>query len=252
MSDCFSVSESQIPMEEIFSVDAYTREFSAIVLEVDKDQGRVALDRTAFFPGGGGQPHDLGTLSWGLESFPVHRVKREGNHIWHSLDHVRGLKHGVEVHGTIDWGRRYSLMRTHAALHVLCGVMWRELKVSVTGGTMEPLKGRLDFALDRIDVNFGKLMEEKANEEISKGLDIQVDFVPRSQAERDASLIRTQVGLLPPDIDPLRTIDIVGLDKQADGGTHVSNTSEIGRIEVTGTSSKGKHNKRIRIEVREV
>lgn len=117
---------------------------------------------------------------------------------------------------------------------------------------MEPLKGRLDFALDRIDVNFGKLMEEKANEEISKGLDIQVDFVPRSQAERDASLIRTQVGLLPPDIDPLRTIDIVGLDKQADGGTHVSNTSEIGRIEVTGTSSKGKHNKRIRIEVREV
>jgi misacylated tRNA(Ala) deacylase len=236
---------------EIFSVDAYCRSFGARVTEVDPDGGRLVLDRTAFYPGGGGQPHDLGTLSWAGSPGPGHveRVARDAGRIWHWLDGPDLPATGSTVHGDIDWGRRYLLMRTHTALHILCGVMWADYQVAVTGGNMEPGEGRLDFELDGISAGFGHLVEARVNEEIGRGLDIRVDFIGREAADEDPALVRTKATLIPRVVDPLRVIDIVGLDRQADGGTHVANTAEVGHVTVVKTESKGRANKRIRIRL---
>jgi misacylated tRNA(Ala) deacylase len=236
-------------MEELFSTDAYCRSFEAAVAEVDRETGRVALVRTAFYPGGGGQPHDLGLLSFGSERVPVTRVKRENGRIWHWVDAPELPAPGTEVFGEIDWERRHLLMRTHTALHVLCGVIWTEFEVAVTGGNMEPGKGRLDFPLESMSAELGQRMERRINEEIGQAREILVEFVGRDVADLDPALIRTAAGLIPREIDPLRVIDIVGLDRQADGGTHVLSTAEVGRVRVTGTESKGRDNKRIRLEV---
>jgi len=234
---------------ELFAVDAYLRDFEADVVEVDREQGRVALRRTAFFPGGGGQPHDVGRLRWSEAAAPVTRVKRDGGRIWHWLDGPEVPTPGTQVHGELDWQRRHLTMRTHTALHILCGVIWTEFGVAVTGGNMEPGKGRLDFALDAMSAELGRRVESRINEEIAAAREILVAFVGREVADIDAALIRTAAHLIPREIDPLRVIDIVGLDKQADGGTHVLSTSEVGSVRVTGTESKGKGNKRIRLEV---
>ncbi|MGH3386112.1 MAG: alanyl-tRNA editing protein [Nocardioidaceae bacterium] len=236
---------------ELFAVDAYLREFDAEVLEVDREQSRVALRRTAFFPGGGGQPYDLGRLRWDGGAADVTRVKRDRGRIWHWLEAADLPSAGTEVEGVLDWERRHLTMRTHTALHILCGVIWTEFGVAVTGGNMEPGKGRLDFALDAMSAELGQRVEGLINEEIAAARDILVAFVGREVADEDAALIRTAANLIPREIDPLRVIDIVGLDKQADGGTHVLSTSEVGRVAVTGTESKGKGNKRIRLEVRD-
>ncbi len=239
---------------ELFSVDAYLDEFDADVVDVDADQRRVALGRTAFYPGGGGQPHDIGTLRWagsgGDTAVAVTRVKREGGRIWHWLDADELPAPGDAVQGVLDWQRRHLTMRTHTALHILCGVIWTEFGVAVTGGNMEPGKGRLDFALDAMSAELGHRVEQRINEEIAAAREIVVDFVGRDAADADPALIRTAANLIPREIDPLRVIDIVGLDKQADGGTHVLSTAEVGSVAVTGTESKGKGNKRIRLEVR--
>jgi misacylated tRNA(Ala) deacylase len=235
---------------ELFAVDAYLREFDSDVADVDREQGRIALARTAFFPGGGGQPHDIGTLRWGTGSGAVTKVKREGGRIWHWLDAPELPDPKVEVFGQLDWDRRHLLMRTHTALHILCGVIWTEFGVAVTGGNMEPGKGRLDFALDAMSVELGQRVERRINEEIAKAREILVEFIGRDEADRDPALIRTAANLIPREWDPLRVIDIVGLDKQADGGTHVASTADVGSVVVTGTESKGKGNKRIRLEVR--
>ena len=237
-------------MEELFSTDAYLRSFEAAVAEVDREAGRVALARTAFYPGGGGQPHDLGSLSFGSLRAPVTKVKRDGGRIWHWLDAAELPTPGTEVFGELDWDRRHLLMRTHTALHVLCGVIWTEFQVAVTGGNMEPGKGRLDFPLESMSAELGQRMERRINEEIGQAREILVEFVGRDVADLDPALIRTAADLIPREIDPLRVIDIVGLDKQADGGTHVASTAEVGLVAVTGTESKGKGNKRIRLEVR--
>src|SRR5262245_18145707 len=238
---------------ELFAVDAYLREFDATVAEVDTEQGRVALRRTAFFPGGGGQPHDIGALRWGDGSASVHKVARdrETGVIWHWLEGEAVPDPDAEVYGALDWDRRHLTMRTHSALHILCGVIWSEFGLAVTGGNMEPGKGRLDFPFDAMSVELGHQVERRINEEIEAAREILVDFVGRELADEDAALIRTSANLIPREIDPLRVIDIVGLDKQADGGTHVLSTAEVGRVAVTGTESKGKGNKRIRIEVRD-
>jgi hypothetical protein len=154
-----------------------------------------------------------------------------------------------DVQGRLDWDRRHQLMRTHTALHVLCGVIWADFGVAVTGGNMEPGTGRLDFELDAMSAELGQRVERRINEEIQRARDVLVDFVDRGEADRDPALIRTKANLIPASINPLRVIDIVGLDKQADGGTHVASTAEVGRVEVTKTESKGKANKRIRIAV---
>jgi misacylated tRNA(Ala) deacylase len=239
--------------EELFATDAYRRSFDAAITEVDRSAGRVALARTAFYPGGGGQPHDLGTLDWGAGPAAVSRVKREGGRIWHWLD-VGALDsevpgEGAEVAGELDWNRRHLLMRTHTALHVLCGVVWTEFTIPVTGGNMEPGSGRLDFPLESISAELGRRLEARINDELAAARAVVVEFLGRDAADADPALIRTAANLIPREIDPLRVIDIVGLDKQADGGTHVASTAEVGAVRVTGTESKGKGNKRVRIEV---
>jgi misacylated tRNA(Ala) deacylase len=242
---------------ELFAVDAYRTEFEARVVEVDRDAGRVRLDRTAFYPTGGGQPHDLGTLTTSAGALAVTGVRREAGAIWHTVStHEGGSPEagelpdvGTEVAGAIDWDRRFALMRTHTALHILCGVIWADYGIPVTGGNMEPLKGRLDFPFPAMSADLGTRVEQRINDEIERAHEILVDFVPRSVADSDPALIRTSAHLIPAVIDPLRVIDIVGLDRQADGGTHLLSTAEVGRVRVTGTESKGRDNKRIRLEV---
>jgi misacylated tRNA(Ala) deacylase len=236
-------------------VDAYVRAFESAIDEVDTEQGRVALRRTAFFPGGGGQPHDIGLLGWSDGSAEVIKVARDRatGRIWHWLsgDDLAGLAAGCDVVGTLDWDRRHLTMRTHTALHILCGVIWADFGLAVTGGNMDPGRGRLDFPFDAMSAELGQQVERRINDEIQAARQILVDFVGRDLADDDPALIRTAANLIPRDIDPLRVIDIVGLDKQADGGTHVLSTAEVGSVAVTGTESKGKGNKRIRIEVRD-
>jgi misacylated tRNA(Ala) deacylase len=226
--------------------DAYLREFDATVVDVDPDGRRVALDRTAFYATGGGQPHDTGSLG----GLPVVDVRKDGEHVWHTLGGEVALPSvGDSVHGAVDWERRHALMRTHTALHVLCGVIWHEWGVPVTGGNMEPLSARMDFELDPTPEGFGPRVEELVNAELAADRPIEVSFLPRGEAVLDEALIRTKVSLVPESVREVRVVDIVGLDKQADGGTHVRSTAEVGRIRVVKTESKGKGNKRIRLEV---
>jgi len=241
---------AELAAAELFSVDAYVREFEASVEDVDPDGHRVALRRTAFYPGGGGQPYDVGSLRWSDGAAPVVRVGREGGRIWHWLGESAPLPDpGTEVEGALDWDRRHLTMRTHTALHILCGVMWADHRVAVTGGNMDPGRGRLDFPLPSMSAEFGREVEARINDEIGAAREILVEFVGREVADEDHALIRTAANLIPREIDPLRVIDIVGLDKQADGGTHVLSTAEVGAVRVTGTESKGKGNKRVRLEV---
>ncbi|MEY2444635.1 MAG: misacylated tRNA(Ala) deacylase [Ilumatobacteraceae bacterium] len=223
--------------------DAYQKEFDAHV--VDVREGEVALDRTAFYPTGGGQPHDIGTIA----GLTVTDVRKEGETVWHSLEGEPLPQVGQSVHGVIDWQRRHQLMRTHTALHVLCGVIWNEWRVPVTGGNMEPLSARMDFEFDPMPEGFGPRVEQLVNDELAADRSIEVSFLPRSTAVMDEDLIRTKVNLVPTHVPEVRVVDIVGLDKQADGGTHVRSTGEVGRIRVTKTESKGKGNKRIRLEI---
>jgi misacylated tRNA(Ala) deacylase len=228
--------------ELLYLRDAYQREFDATVLAVRNDQ--VALDRTAFYPTGGGQPHDIGTIAGGN----VVDVRKEGDLVWHRLDGPVPAE-SEQVHAEIDWDRRHALMRTHTALHVLCGVIWNEWGKAVTGGNMEPLEARMDFEFDPLPEGFGSRIEELVNRELIAARPIEVSFLPRERALGDEDLIRTKVNLIPESVQEIRVVDITGLDKQADGGTHVRSTDEVGRIQVVKTESKGKGNKRIRIKV---
>ena len=215
-------------------------------MAIDAEGRRVALDRSAFYPTGGGQPHDTGSLA----ELPVVDVRKEGREVWHSLGGDGPLPTaGDEVAAEIDWDRRHALMRTHTALHVLCGVIWNEWGVPVTGGNMEPLSARMDFEFDPLPDGFGAMVEERVNAELAAARPIAVSFLPRPAAMADADLIRTKVNLIPEFVTEIRVVDIVGLDKQADGGTHVRSTDEVGRIAVLKTESKGKGNKRIRLHV---
>ena len=226
--------------------DAYLREFDATVTDVDTENRRVALDRTAFYPTGGGQPHDTGTLA----GRRVTEVRKEGELVWHTVDDDGPLPQATDpVHCEIDWDRRHALMRTHSALHVLCGVIWNEWGKAVTGGNMEPLSARMDFEFDPLPEGFGARVEELVNAELAAARPIEVEFLPRDTALEDQDLIRTKVNMIPESVQEIRVVDIVGLDKQADGGTHVRTTDEVGRIRVVKTESKGKGNKRIRLEV---
>jgi misacylated tRNA(Ala) deacylase len=226
----------------LYLTDAYLRAFDAQVVAVDEQ--RVALDRTGFYPTGGGQPHDTGMLA----GVPVVDVRKEGDHVWHTLDGSLPVV-GEQVTGEVDWERRHQLMRTHTALHILCGVIWNEWSVPVTGGNMEPLAARMDFEFDPLPEGFAATVEGRVNDAIEADHPIEVSFLPRGVAVTDDDLIRTKVSLIPESVTEIRVVDIVGLDKQADGGTHVRSTAEVGGIKVLKTESKGKGNKRIRIEV---
>ena len=237
--------------ENICYTDAYARRVDASVVEADPDAHAVLLDRTVFYPGGGGQPADAGTLVGGSGgSWTVVGAKKRGDDIWHTIAEGEELPAvDTQVTAEIDWERRHQLMRTHSALHVLCGVVWRDYQASVTGGNMEPLSGRMDFEFETMSGELVGEIEKRVNEEIAADREIRVNILPREEAFAIPDLIRTKINLLPEGITEVRTIEIVGLDLQADGGTHVARTAEIGQVKVTGYESKGRINKRIRIEV---
>ena len=227
--------------------DSYLREFDATVTAVTA--GGVVLDRSAFYPGGGGQPSDTGVLGAGDELYAVKRISRQdGQHV-HQIDGPDRPEVGARLKGVLDWERRYQLMRTHTALHVLCGVIWRDYGAQVTGGNMEPLTARMDFEFERMSAEFAAEVEELINKEVEAARPVETLSLSREEAFKIPDLIRTKINLLPPAIRQVRIIDIVGLDLQADGGTHVANTSEVGRIRVVGHESKGRINKRLRIAV---
>lgn len=236
--------------ERIYSKDAYALEMNAEVVATDADDGKVLLDRTVFYAGGGGQPVDLGALWVGEDRLEVVRVTQDADGVWHWL-HGGLPKVGTSVEGRIDWERRYLLMRTHTSMHALCGVVWEWFRSPVTGGNMEPGYGRLDFELPDWDPEDRTPLEEAINSAIARRLPIEVSFLPREQAEKDPSLIRTKVNLIPPSVRTIRVIDIVGLDRQADGGTHVASTAEVGRVRITKVQSKGRGFRRIRLALDE-
>lgn len=234
--------------EMLYHTDSYLKEFEAVVTDLDPETGTVALDRTAFFPGGGGQPNDTGRLEFGGISAPVVKTSRNGDRILH---HVEGQlpEVGTTVKGKIDWERRYQLMRTHSAMHVLCGVVWRDYSAQVTGGNMDPLKARMDFEFENFSADLVHDIEKKVNLEIQNGRDISAKVLPRAEAEQIPDLIRTKINLLPDSLQEIRVVEIDGLDLQADGGTHVANTKEIGTFKIVGHKSKGKINKRLKVEI---
>ena len=228
----------------LFHDHSYLREFDATVTAIS-DLG-VALDRTAFYIGGGGQPSDVGILNSSGREYAVTGIKRDGGLLMHLIEGDRPAE-GNQVSGRIDWERRYRLMRTHTALHILCGVVWRDYGALVTGGNMQPGEARMDFELERMSIDFAEEVEAKINEEVAVARRVLAANLPREDAEQIPDLIRTKINLLPANIREVRTIDIQGLDVQADGGTHVDNTTEVGRIRVVGHESKGRINKRLRI-----
>jgi misacylated tRNA(Ala) deacylase len=234
--------------------DAYTQTFTTTVNAVDPegDAPRVALAATAFYPGGGGQPNDEGWLALAGVRFRVSKVKKEGDQIWHTLV-VEGerpaLTVGMAAQGAVDWERRYKLMRTHTAMHILCGVVWRNYGASVTGGNMEPGQSRMDFEFASLTSDLIGEIEQKCNAEIAAARATRTQILPREEAFQIPDLIRTKINLLPEGIAEVRTVEIVGLDLQADGGTHVHNTSEVGQMNIVDYKSKGAINKRIYIEL---
>jgi misacylated tRNA(Ala) deacylase len=230
----------------LYLQDSYFKQFKAEVIDVS-DLG-VCLDQTAFYPGGGGQPYDQGVLHSDDANYEVPRMKRKDGSLWHVLED-NGLEKGSQVVGEIDWDRRYQLMRVHTAMHILCGVIWRDYGASVTGGNMEPLRGRMDFEFESLTKDLVAEIEQKINLEVEAARPIKVETLPREEAFEIPDLIRTKVNLLPPSIKQVRTVEIEGLDLQADGGTHVANTEEVGLIRIVDYKSKGAINKRLVVEL---
>lgn len=234
----------------LYQTDSYLKEFSAIITAADAETRAVVLDQSAFYPGGGGQPCDFGILEVAGVVYPVDKVKKQGDDVLHFLGGADSLPPvNSASHGTLDWARRYQLMRTHTALHILCGTVFRDYGAKVTGGDMDPLKGRMDFEFENMRAELVNAIETATNLEVQQRRDIRVKILPRDEAFQIPDLIRTKINLLPEGIMQVRTVEIVGLDLQADGGTHVMNTSEVGRIKVVDYKSKGAINKRIYIEI---
>jgi misacylated tRNA(Ala) deacylase len=234
--------------EELFLGDSYLREFEAVVVELSGRE--VILDRTAFYPGGGGQPPDRGTLGIGPVHASVVDARREGRQVIHVLDNpipdtVR------ELEGSLDWERRYGHMRHHTALHVLSGVIWRNFGAKVTGGQMRSDRARMDFSFpEEWTTGVVGEIERLTNEALAEERPVKVYELPREEALENPDLIRTQVNLVPERVSMIRIVEIEGIDTQADGGTHVANTGEVGEIEITGHKSKGRQNKRVEFVLR--
>lgn len=232
--------------ELIYQTDSYLKEFDAVITNLDPENHAITLDRSAFYPGGGGQPNDTGTLLVEGQMISIEKIKKIGEDVWLFFPPETPLPtSGASVHGVVNWERRYQLMRTHSAMHVLCGVVFRDYGALVTGGNMDPLEGRMDFEFESLSKDLVQIIEDAVNAEIQKGGEVRVRILPREEAFRIPDLIRTKINLLPPGISHIRTVEIVGLDLQADGGTHVRDIKEIGTARVVDYKSKGKTNKRI-------
>jgi misacylated tRNA(Ala) deacylase len=234
----------------LYHMNSYTYECSAKVVAVAGDE--IALDATVFYPGGGGQLADRGIITWdeGREQANVIAMNKRNDVVWHTLDCSPPTK-GVEVVGSIDWEFRYKMMRTHTALHILCGTIWKEFGVQVTGGQMYQDRARMDFAMENLDRERIAYIEQKSNEAIQADYPIRVYNLPREKAFEIPDLLRTRINLLPPEIEEVRIVEIVGLDLQADGGTHVNHTKEVGGVKITRTENKGRINKRLEIVLME-
>jgi misacylated tRNA(Ala) deacylase len=232
--------------ELLYATDAYLREFDANVDELL--EGAVVLDRTAFYATGGGQPHDVGELTWDGGSARVTEVRKDGGRVLHKLEGATPPQ-GAQVHGTIDWERRYALMRHHTALHAMSGVIYQLYGATVTGGQMYPDRARMDFEMPDLSAERLARIEERTNELLAEGHNVSVRILPREEALAIPDLIRTRVNLIPEQIAEIRVVNIEGIDQQADGGTHVNNTREVGRVRIVGSENKGKGNKRLQIVV---
>lgn len=236
--------------ELLFQKDSYLQEFPARVKKVDPENQAIILDRTAFYPGGGGQPADSGLIQYGEISIPIKRARKAGPDILHIIEDGFDLPETEQdINGQLDWERRYQLMRTHTAMHILCGVILRDYGASVTGGSMEPMAGRMDFEFETMHKDLVQEIEASINVEVENARPLHVDILPREEAFQIPDLIRTKINLLPEGIKEVRVVEIEGLDLQADGGTHVRNTSEVGHIEIVDYKSKGKINKRIYVRL---
>jgi len=236
--------------EKLFHTDSYLHEFGAVVTSVDEAARAVVLDRTAFYPGGGGQPCDFGTLTASKVTWQVEKTRKAGDEIEHVLAGSEPLPQvGEHLTGTLDWQRRYRLMRTHTAMHILCGVIFRDYGAQVTGGDMDLQQARMDFEFESMSRDLVEVIEQAVNREVERNLPIRVKILPRDEAFQIPDLIRTKINLLPPGIPEVRTLEIVGLDLQADGGTHVHATGEVGRMHIVDYKSKGKINKRLYVEL---
>jgi misacylated tRNA(Ala) deacylase len=237
----------QSPTTLLYATDSYLRGFEARVVATD---GRsVALDQTAFYPGGGGQMADQGALLHEGHRLAVAGMSKRDGVVWHALAEDAGDPPpvGAMVAGEIDWPFRHHMMRTHTALHLLCGLIFRDYGAQVTGGQMYPDRARMDFALAGMTPDFLHAIERSVNEAVAADHPIKVYELPRAKAMKIPDLIRTKINLLPPEITRIRIVEIVGVDLQADGGTHVSSTREVGGIKVLRTENKGKQNKRMEI-----
>ena len=232
--------------ELLYQTNGYLKACAGTVVAVDGEH--VELDRSVFYPTGGGQPHDTGCIVHDGVRVAVTDVRRRDGHVWHTAP-GHGLSPGLQVQCEVDWQRRHQLMRTHTTLHILSAIIWRDFAAPVTGGNMEPLKGRLDFEIDVVPQDFVSRVEAALQQEIRSARPVEVRILPRDVAMQIPDLIRTKVNLLPAGIRDIRTVEIAGLDLQADGGTHVANTREIGTARVAGYKSKGKTFKRLRVEV---
>ena len=237
--------------ELLYHTDSYLKSFEAAVTDLVQSKGRsgLVLDRTAFYPGGGGQPNDVGWIEADGQGWPVTKVKRVKGQIVHWLEGDNSPSAGASVQGKLDWARRYRLMRTHTAMHILCGVVWRDYGASVTGGNMKPLQGRMDFEFERMEKELVAEIEEKINAEVDAARPISTRTLPREEAFQIPDLIRTKINLLPEHITAVRVVEIEGLDLQADGGTHVANTREVGPLTIVDYKSKGRINKRLVVEL---
>ena len=230
--------------ELLYATDAYLKEFDAVVQDVR--DGALVLDRTAFYATGGGQPHDTGRLTWDGRECRVIGVKKQGADILHTVEGETPSV-GTRVHGAIDWDRRYALMRHHTALHVVSGVIYKLYGALVTGGQMYVDRARMDFALEDLSPDKLDAIVDEANRLMAAGAPIVVSILPRDEAFQMPDLIRTNINLLPPQIREVRVVNIVGIDQQADGGTHVADTREVGRVKILRTENKGRINKRLEI-----
>jgi misacylated tRNA(Ala) deacylase len=227
--------------------DQTLREWDAVVLSAGPDG--IVLDRSAFYPGGGGQPPDHGVLLWGGVQTRIVDARKGDEVYLLPLDGDPLPPAGTAVRGAVEDARRSALMRTHSGLHVLCGVVFRDFGALVTGGNMEPLSARMDFNLDTVPPGFKEAVEDACNAELRLDRRIVVRELPREEAFQIPDIIRTATNLIPDEVKEVRIVDIVGLDQQADGGTHVASTSQVGRISVVKVENKGKGFRRLRIAI---
>ena len=235
------------PTRLLYHEDSYLSVFEADVVAVE--DRAVALSQTAFFPGGGGQMADRGALIVAGRRLPLANVAKRGDVVWHTLAEDAGAlpQPGERVSGEVDWPFRYQMMRTHTALHMLCGIIFNDFGAQVTGGQMYPDRARMDFSTDTFTSEWVRDIEARVNEAVRADYPVKVYTLPREQAFEIPDLIRTKINLLPPDITTIRIVEIVGLDLQADGGTHVHSTAEVKGVKVLKTENKGKQNKRMEI-----